>query len=144
MENGIKDFTDLDAWKMARKLRSEIYSVCKTLPKDESYALASQMKRAAISVTANIAEGYALFVSGEYSVLPTESRVGLRIERSLRHCTRRGIYFLKSLRRSQQSLFDGHKASERLHSRDKEQEGKAQGRRMMSGHYFPFSLFHFL
>jgi four helix bundle protein len=62
MENGIRDFTDLDAWKMARKLRSAIYSVCKTLPKDESYALASQMRRAAISVTANIAEGY-----GRYS-----------------------------------------------------------------------------
>jgi four helix bundle protein len=62
MENGVKDFTDLDAWKMARRLRSEIYRACKLFPKDETYGLASQMRRAAISVTANIAEGY-----GRYS-----------------------------------------------------------------------------
>ena len=62
MENGVRDFTDLDVWKMARKLRSEVYRICKTFPKDETYALISQMRRTAISVTANIAEGY-----GRYS-----------------------------------------------------------------------------
>jgi len=62
MENGLKDFTDLDAWKMARQLRSEIYKASKTFLKDETYALISQMGRPAISVTADVAEGY-----GRYS-----------------------------------------------------------------------------
>ena len=58
MENGIKDFTDLDVWKMARQLRSEICKASKTFAKDQTYALVSQMERPAISVTADIAEGY--------------------------------------------------------------------------------------
>ena len=85
MENGIKDFTDLDAWKMARKLRLEIYSVCKTLPKDESYALASQMKRAAISVTANIAEGYGRYSFQENIQFCRQSRASAYELRD--HCT---------------------------------------------------------
>lgn len=85
MENGIRDFTDLDAWKIARKLRSGIYSVCKTLPKDESYALASQMKRAAISVTANIAEGYGRYSFQENIQFCRQSRASAYELRD--HCT---------------------------------------------------------
>ena len=56
MEYGpIKHFTDIEAWKLARKLRMVIYSVIKKLPTEERYDLASQMRRAAISCTANIA-----------------------------------------------------------------------------------------
>jgi four helix bundle protein len=55
MEN--KDYTDLDVWKEARKLVSGIYSLVKSFPEDEKYALTSQLKRAAISVPSNIAEG---------------------------------------------------------------------------------------
>ena len=62
MENGVKDFTDLDVWKQARKLRSATYRACNFFPKDENYSLVPQMRRAAISVSANIAEGY-----GRYS-----------------------------------------------------------------------------
>jgi four helix bundle protein len=58
----IRDFKDLDVWKAARELRKEIYKVAKTLPEVEKFALASQLRRAATSVTANIAEGF-----GRYS-----------------------------------------------------------------------------
>jgi four helix bundle protein len=58
----IRDFKDLDVWKAARELRKEIYKVAKTLPDVERFALASQLRRAATSVTANIAEGF-----GRYS-----------------------------------------------------------------------------
>lgn len=85
MENGIRDFTDLDAWKIARKLRSEIYGVCKTLPKDESYALGSQMKRAAISVTAKIAEGYGRYSFQENIQFCWQSRASAYELRD--HCT---------------------------------------------------------
>lgn len=85
MENGIRDFTDLDAWKIARKLRSEIYSVCKTFPKNESYALAPQMRRAAISVTANIAEGYGRYSFQENIQFCRHSRASAYELRD--HCT---------------------------------------------------------
>lgn len=58
----ISDFTDLITWKHARKLRQQIYRVAANLPYDEKYGLTSQIKGAAISVTANLAEGY-----GRYS-----------------------------------------------------------------------------
>jgi len=54
----IRHFTDLTAWKLARKLRVAVYEVIKSLPKEELYCLSLQMKKAAISCTANFAEGY--------------------------------------------------------------------------------------
>ncbi len=54
----ITSFTDLDVWKKGREIRIEIYMLCKTLPREEKFVLIDQMKRAAISVTANIAEGF--------------------------------------------------------------------------------------
>ncbi|AMM40197.1 S23 ribosomal protein [Candidatus Desulfofervidus auxilii] len=62
MEKGkygqIKHFTDIEAWKLGREIRKSIYTLVKTLPNEEKYNLNSQMRRAAISTTANIAEGY--------------------------------------------------------------------------------------
>jgi four helix bundle protein len=57
----VKDFTDLDVWKVARELRRQIYMLAKTLPDFEKFGLASQLRRAAVSVTANLAEGYGRF-----------------------------------------------------------------------------------
>ena len=57
----ITHFTDIEAWKLARKLKVAVYSVIKELPTEERYDLASQMRRAAISCSANIAEGYGRF-----------------------------------------------------------------------------------
>ena len=57
----ITHFMDIEAWKLAQKLRIAVYSVIKNLPTEERYDLASQLRRAAISCTANIAEGYGRF-----------------------------------------------------------------------------------
>ena len=57
----IKHFTDIEAWKLAKELRIAAYGVIKILPIEEKYDLASQMRRDAISCTANIAEGYGRF-----------------------------------------------------------------------------------
>ena len=51
------DYTKLDVWIEARKLANEIYTVTKEYPKDEIYGLISQMRRSAVSVPSNIAEG---------------------------------------------------------------------------------------
>lgn len=57
----IKHFTDLEAWKLARQLRIALYEITKSLPSEERYDLGSQMRRAGISGTSNIAEGYGRF-----------------------------------------------------------------------------------
>lgn len=50
-------YTDLDVWKEARILANEIYNATKLFPKDEMFGLTSQMRRCAVSVASNIAEG---------------------------------------------------------------------------------------
>lgn len=54
----ITSFTQLDAWKSAHALRLSIYSIIKNFPAEERYALADQLRRAAISIASNIAEGF--------------------------------------------------------------------------------------
>lgn len=58
----VSDFTDLETWKFARTLRIEMYRIAQAFPQDEKYGLSAQIKRAASSVAANLAEGY-----GRYS-----------------------------------------------------------------------------
>jgi four helix bundle protein len=51
-------YRDLVAWQVAFKLGYEVYRVTASWPKHEIYGLTSQIRRAAVSVSANIAEGY--------------------------------------------------------------------------------------
>jgi len=51
------DFRDLKVWQVSMDLVEEIYRLTKTFPKSETYGLADQMRRAAISIPSNIAEG---------------------------------------------------------------------------------------
>lgn len=53
-----KRFEDLKAWQLSRDFRREIYAISKKFPKEETYILTSQIRRAAISISSNIAEGY--------------------------------------------------------------------------------------
>lgn len=54
----IKSYKDLTVWQKAYKLSLLVYKLTKGFPKEELYALVSQMRRAAISIPSNIAEGY--------------------------------------------------------------------------------------
>jgi four helix bundle protein len=54
----IKSFRDLIVWKKGMEIVQEIYSFSSLLPKEEQYGLVSQMRRAAISLPSNIAEGF--------------------------------------------------------------------------------------
>jgi hypothetical protein len=57
-KNIMKSYTDLDVWKKSRTLVKDIYLLTKDFPRDEMYGLSSQMKRCAVSVPSNIAEGH--------------------------------------------------------------------------------------
>lgn len=54
------------AWQVAMDLAAEIYRLVKLLPKEEKYTLGDQLKRAAISVPSNIAEGQARGTTREF------------------------------------------------------------------------------
>lgn len=57
----------LDAWKLSMLLAKRIYEVTRGFPADERFGLVSQMRRAAISVPSNIAEGAARASAKEYA-----------------------------------------------------------------------------
>lgn len=57
-ENKIKSFTDLVAWKVAHQLVVTVYKITKEFPKEEKYSLIDQMRRSALSISSNIAEGF--------------------------------------------------------------------------------------
>jgi four helix bundle protein len=55
----MKSHTDLDVWKKAVDLAAEVYKATASFPTEEKYGLVSQMRRAAVSIASNIAEGAA-------------------------------------------------------------------------------------
>lgn len=59
-------YKNLNAWNEGRKLVKEIYLLTAKFPADERFGLISQMRRAAISVISNIAEGAGRRTNGEY------------------------------------------------------------------------------
>ena len=54
-----KNFSDLIVWQKAHQLVLDIYRISKKFPKEETFGITSQVRRAAISIPANIAEGFA-------------------------------------------------------------------------------------
>ena len=51
------NYQKLEVWKKSMDLAVQVYSLAKKLPKEETYALADQMRRATVSIPSNIAEG---------------------------------------------------------------------------------------
>ena len=56
----ISTFFDLLVWQKAHELSLLIYSLSKSFPKDELYGLTNQMRRASVSISSNIAEGFSM------------------------------------------------------------------------------------
>lgn len=58
MQVKIRSFTDLNTWKKGHELVLEIYKITKQFPAEEKFGLSDQMRRCAVSITSNIAEGF--------------------------------------------------------------------------------------
>lgn len=58
MEGSINGFEDLRVWQESQVLAVEVYTLLRLFPKEETFGLTSQTKRAVSSVSANIAEGF--------------------------------------------------------------------------------------
>ena len=63
---GILNYRDLRVWQAGMNLAEEIYRSTQTFPRTETYGLASQMRRAAVSIPSNIAEGHTKESTKEY------------------------------------------------------------------------------
>ncbi|NIM99339.1 MAG: four helix bundle protein [candidate division Zixibacteria bacterium] len=62
----MKNYRELIVWQKSYRLCIEIYRITKDFPKEEKFGLTSQIRRAAVSVPSNIAEGYGRKTSREY------------------------------------------------------------------------------
>ena len=92
----IKDFKDLFLWQRAMDLVVEVYDLVKKLPKEELFALSDQIRRAAISIPSNIAEGQGRNSSKEFiHFLSIAKGSKAELETQLLLCVR--INYLKEL-----------------------------------------------
>ncbi len=62
----IESYKDLDVWQVAMTLAQESYLLTTPFPKDEMYGMAAQIRRGAVSIPANIAEGYGRDQTGSF------------------------------------------------------------------------------
>ena len=62
----VKDYKELRVWKKGIEIVDRIYSLTSKFPQSESYALSNQMRKAAVSISSNIAEGFMRRGTGEY------------------------------------------------------------------------------
>lgn len=62
----IRNYKDLNIWKRSIELVKNIYEISNSFPKEELYVLTSQLRRTAISIPSNIAEGFSRFHNKEY------------------------------------------------------------------------------
>ncbi|MFA0757957.1 MAG: hypothetical protein PVTTEEND_002176 [Candidatus Fervidibacter sp.] len=66
MTKAVRSYRDLEVWQAAMVVAEQCYRLTKSFPKEEMFGLTAQIRRAAISVPANIAEGYGRESRREY------------------------------------------------------------------------------
>lgn len=66
MTEKIRNFQDLRIWQIGIEVVKDIYILTKKFPKEELYGLTSQMRRSAVSIPSNIAEGFRRYHNKEY------------------------------------------------------------------------------
>ena len=77
MGGPIKTHKDLIAWQLGMKLAKEIYGWTQGMPREEQFGLTNQMRRAAVSIPSNIAEGYGRQTTLDYLKFLRQARGSL-------------------------------------------------------------------
>ena len=67
MTEVIRSYRDLEAWRLAIRLTKVVYRMSEHFPSDERFGLTSQIRRAAVSVASNIAEGWGRGTTSDYA-----------------------------------------------------------------------------
>src|SRR5688572_32724159 len=100
MANEIRSYEDLDAWQRGIDLSIRLYEVAVLLPKSEQYEMSSQIRRAAVSIPSNVAEGHG---TAQAETLPKSRAHFARIARGdrdlSRHCKSSWFHFQRATRK---------------------------------------------
>jgi len=117
----IRDHRDLEAWRVAMDAAEVTYHLSTAFPKTETYGLTSQMRRAAVSVPSNVAEGQARkgraginhlgIALGSFAELDSQLELAIR----LGYLTREGAEDLQKLIDSGRRLIHGLRRAKRRH-----------------------------
>lgn len=119
----IKSFTDLNAWREGHKLVLMIYRITEKFPRKEIFCLVIQMRRAVISITSNIAEGFSRQSNKEkcqfYSIAHgslTEIQNQLLISRDLKYLDEKDFKQIANQTITAHKLITGLKKAIRAHA----------------------------
>jgi four helix bundle protein len=116
----IKDHKGLEAWRVAMDAVMETYAVSSDFPKSETYGLTGQMRRSAVSVPSNVAEGYVRGGRAEINQLGialgsiAELDTQLEVARRLAYVSRDRAAHLQGLIVSSRRLVNGLRRARRL------------------------------
>jgi four helix bundle protein len=93
----IHDFTQFDAWKKAMLLAERMHSMTRSFPKEELYGMTSQVRRASLSIAANIAEGFGRYTAADKKHKYVQARGELiEVMTFLHHAARVGYIDMRS------------------------------------------------
>jgi four helix bundle protein len=122
----VRSYQDLVAWQKAMELVTEIYRVSQKFPKEEVFGLTSQIRRAAVSIPSNIAEGRGKFSKGDFQYFLGHARGSLSevethilIARNLNYLTNTEIDHIMELAAEVGRLLNGLLAAIKKRSPDK-------------------------
>jgi len=111
MQEGIKTFRDLVVWQKAMVMVVAVYKISKSFPDDEIYGLTSQMRRCAISIPSNIAEGFGRGSTKDYvRFLRIATGSLYELQTQMEICLRLGFID----RQGFEGLFDSSREIERM------------------------------
>lgn len=101
----VKSYRELIVWQRAMEVAVEVYSLVKQLPKEEQFALSSQMRRSAVSIPSNIAEGQARNATKEFvHFLGIANGSKSELETQLMLCTKIGYFSETEIQTTMASL----------------------------------------